>query len=113
MKQHITTEQVFELETFDSLGFENWDKICELNTIADIQFYIDCQTFRECCCETAKQMTIGKMIEILINLDYIPLIDTSASSCDVTIFENGHHEVFMSPELCDSLYEAVKYTLKA
>lgn len=121
MKQHITLEQLWELCP-DS---EDWSPIIKLNTLANIYFpngIISHPTFNLCCETTAEQMTIGKMIEILLENNYydgyfelslnhnkLYKIGESIYNYDCSYID--FDSKFTATELCDVLWEAVKEIL--
>lgn len=114
MKQHITVEQLWELTD----NKDNWQPIIDFNTKANIYFpggIVTYPTFNSCCKETAKQVTIGKMIEI-INKDYIFDIYKDLKTKDWIARKRNLNGVivgyFSEIELCDVLWNATKNILR-
>lgn len=117
VKQHITTEQLWEL----CPNKENWDPIIKLNTMANIYFpngIISHPTFNHCCETTIQQMTIGKMIEILfkyhddlVNHPQLFKNDLDEWCFYITVFDENIL-VCYKDELADCLWEALKDILK-
>ena len=120
MKQHITIEQLKEL---------NDDGVCQLNTLMNHEWNLTEEEFQKYTWEqilkdTSEYCTIGRMIEILVN--YVPLIENDYIEDSIDIecdrktksfvveyrknnFEFVNHE---ADELCDALWETVKEILK-
>lgn len=110
MKQHVTLEQILALKTEDDLGFENWDSITYLNTIANIIFNGGVEkykTFKECCEETAIQMTIGKMLEMLTISDARLNISYIHEDCHTTITVDEYIYYGWGENICDALWRLI------
>lgn len=109
MKQHITTDQFLELESILNPDLEEPNKFWRYK-LEDYGIDVD-----NCGDEfIAEEFTIGKMIQILSRKHYFACGKYMNNSCEdlygVIITEEkifDEHE-----ELCDALWEAIKYFLK-
>jgi len=95
MKQYITVEQAKEINELNAktrfeLGFRNG------------RDYID----------VARELTIGKMIEILKEYGNIEGFYTSTEHSIVTLYNDNGANHFDECNLCDALWEAVKEVIK-
>lgn len=127
MKQHITTEQLWELSKWSVLEQEKtWDEIVEFNTLMGYEWNLTPEenehyTFNKCCEDSARWTTIGKMIELIEQ--HIDTMEPDDGGWTIGIIINskfnakhGGYDVSIKNikaiELCDALWEAVKYVLK-
>lgn len=100
MKQHITSKQADEISKY---------KFYTL--FPDLVIRDDWSKFHH------KKITIGKMIELLMDRGYCYTIDYGKLEVwilgNITTKKTYCPEVKLDNLLCDALWEAVKYTLKA
>jgi len=103
MKQHITEEQLKEIDKINS------------DFILDADLLLGLGTYKELC----KQVTISKMIEMLDNIQKDEIFisrleDLKWQVClDLEISEYGDYNFNESKyELCDVLFKALCYVLK-
>jgi hypothetical protein len=121
MKQHITVEQLFELQDYTLA--EVMDEEFQ-NAVRDINCnpYMS-DTEKDNLIEVlAEQVTIGKMIEILSSkYDVVDYSDNREFGMGYTVscitFDSydwcdDEHREYIANELCDALWEAVKEVLK-
>ncbi|MDK2917281.1 MAG: hypothetical protein PWQ37_14 [Candidatus Petromonas sp.] len=122
MKQHITVEQLFELQDYklaEVMDEEFQNAVRNLNCNPYMS-----DTEKDNLIEVlAEQVTIGKMIEILYNHTWQVTIGKMIEilynhTCDIVIESAGcnwyvdiNTGIYKSRELCDALWEAVKEVL--
>lgn len=122
MKQHITTEQMKEV-VYNATAMFNLLQSLSI-TIEDAKVAMMLRSHGEemLIAKMAKELTIGKMIEILINSDFcFPNIGLTESKnrseyivAGVTCLsgsEKYRGKTFEGDSLCDALWEAVKKVL--
>jgi len=97
MKQHITKKQWDELNDKQKEVLSEWIRVQTNNASLGIEF------------RGTLSMTIGQMIEFLG--DDLETIDGVLHNTWM-VFIRMNPDVFEDKELCDSLWEAVKYELK-
>jgi hypothetical protein len=106
MKQHITVEQLFELQDYklaEVMDEEFQNAVRNLNCNPYMS-----DTEKDNLIEVlAEQVTIGKMIEILYNHTCDIVIESAGCNWYVDI----NTGIYKSRELCDALWEAVKEVL--
>lgn len=101
MKQHISVEQVNEIEKWESILID-----LELFEIKHIKEGV---TDRE----IAEVITIGKILEILNNKDFnIELEILCFSKVKISRCDLDKPLVYEEKELCDALWECIKDILK-
>ncbi len=112
MKQHITVEQLFELQDYklaEVMDEEFQNAVRNLNCNPYMS-----DTEKDNLIEVlAEQVTIGKMIEILSNFVYDIEMFQGHGYWDTIVritTDNGKKE-YKSEWLCDALWEAVKEVL--
>ena len=102
MKQHITLEELREVDS--SLIAEKLVKTGFVKVEDNEWIKSD---------KAAKQLNIGKMIEILRSKSHSIMIETDSDLgvewWNVVDYDTG--KFLQSKELCDALWEAVKYVL--
>lgn len=113
MKQHVSIEQLKKLTPNQLLilgnfvGYVRKERTNNEKTV--MQEYID---------GLAEYLTIGKMIEVLgTKINNISLGRRFGDYVEVSIKHSELHEfmlvkTFQSEELCDALFEALRYVLK-
>ena len=92
MKQHITVEQLNEVD------FDIFEKI---RALTDVTTGIKS--------DMSEKMNIGKMIEILDAENYVVNVNSSEHTVSVGSIKQG--KTFNNEQLCDSLWQAVKHIL--
>jgi len=114
MKQHITVEQLAELE----LDLRETDKIIDKFNLPRVSLdYMDLPAIARW---VSKQITIGKMIEILSSEYNAVNIDDNREfgkgyNIHCALFKNDWkediHKEYRDFELCDALWKAIKEVL--
>ena len=123
MKQRISVEQLWEL----AKNKGDWNSITDFNTKMEFNWKEKSkpQSFQECCKDSARWTTIGKMIEILDKNNYLVLcerenitlpvnkrVNLTTLGWRVNIDNDEIYEDFEAPELATALWQAVKFVLK-
>lgn len=112
MKQHITDEQLLEIG-YNKCVRTVIAKNKQDRFIKEYDLSGNKSQWEE---HISEQFTISRMIEILI--DYEPRIDVlSKDEFKVVLWKDtlisSDYTEYIERELCDALWEAVKYTMKA